>query len=110
MPAVHSDSYLLVTLDSCRFDTFESADVPNLKKVGRLWKAEAPAHFTYASHQAMFAGFTPGVASERIPFVNPKFAKVFKLISGKIKPKGNEHIQLTGKTILTVFRKTANLT
>jgi hypothetical protein len=105
MPELHPDSYLLVTLDSCRYDTFESANVPNLKKIGRLWKAEAAAHFTYASHQAMFAGFTPGVASVKEPFVNPKFAKVFKLISGKIKAKGNEHIQLEGRNIVDGFRK-----
>jgi len=107
---VHPDSYLLITLDSCRYDTFESADIPNLKKVGKLWKAESPAHFTFASHQAHFVGFHSGVADVREPFVNPKFAKVFKLVNGKIKAKGNEHIQLEGKNIVDGFNKRGYLT
>ncbi|HZT44247.1 MAG TPA: hypothetical protein VFA07_18930 [Chthonomonadaceae bacterium] len=101
---VHPDSYLFVTLDSCRYDTFEAADAPNLKAIGTLWKAEAPAHFTFASHMAMFVGFTPGVASECLPYVNPKFGKIFKL-RVEWKPKGRHHVLLEGRNIIHGFRK-----
>lgn len=75
-------SFLFVTLDSCRYDTFESANAPNIKSIGPLHRAQAPGNFTYASHAAMFVGFTPGVASERTPYVNPKFGKIFRMDAG----------------------------
>ena len=53
------ESVLFITLDSCRYDTLASARVPNIRSVGPLHKAEAPSYFTYGSHSAMFAGFTP---------------------------------------------------
>jgi len=51
---VNSDSVLFITLDSCRYDTFESATAPHLKAVAPLHRAKAPSHFTYGSHAAMF--------------------------------------------------------
>ncbi|HZT42467.1 MAG TPA: hypothetical protein VFA07_09755 [Chthonomonadaceae bacterium] len=106
---VHPDSYLFITLDSCRYDTFEAAQAPNLKAIGKLWKAEAPATFTFPSHMAMFVGFTPGVASECQPYVNPKFGKIFKL-KVEWKPKGIYHILLEGRNIIHGFRKRGYLT
>lgn len=105
MPSVHPDSYLLVTLDSCRYDCFAKANVPNMKSVGKLWLAEAPGYFTYASHMAMFAGFTPGVSTEKIPYVNPKLAKVFKLRIAGAQTRGQEHITLEGRNIMEGFQK-----
>jgi hypothetical protein len=40
----------------------------------------APAAFTYASHAAMFVGFTPWVPGCVEPYLNPKFARIFKLV------------------------------
>jgi hypothetical protein len=79
---VHRTSFLFVTIDSCRYDTFEATDAPNLKAVGPLHRAWAPGYFTYASHCAMFMGFTPGDALVKTPFVNPKFAKIFRMHGG----------------------------
>jgi arylsulfatase A-like enzyme len=57
---------LLMTLDSLRWDAAERALAeglaPNLAALlpgGRWEKRHAPGSFTYASHQAMFAGFFP---------------------------------------------------
>lgn len=71
-------SVLIVTLDSCRYDSFAAAAAPHLRAVGPLRRAEAPSHFTYGSHAAMFVGFTPGVTEKR-PWVNPKFARLFRV-------------------------------
>ncbi len=95
---------LLVTLDSCRFDTFESAAAPALKAVGPLHKAHAPANFTYASHKAMFAGFTPGVESASEPFINPKFAKIFKMVGPGFGGKGKEFVTLYGRNVIDGFK------
>ncbi len=102
---VHPDSYLFITLDSCRYDCFAESDVPNMKAIGKLWNAEAPSYFTYGSHSAMFAGFTPGVATECLPYVNPKFGKIFKLRGGGHAGYSKEHVLLEGRNIIQGFHK-----
>jgi hypothetical protein len=103
-------SVLFVTLDSCRYDTFEGAAAPNLKAVGTLHRAMAPANFTYASHAAMFLGFTPGMPERREAYVNPKFAKIFRMATGGIKGLVKEHIVLHGRNIVDGFRRRGYLT
>ena len=100
-----SESVLLITLDSCRYDTFEAAAAPTIKALGPLYRAEAPAYFTYASHAAMFMGFTPGVAGLRQPLVNPKFAKFFKMVGGGWSGKGGEWTTLEGQGIIDGFQR-----
>src|SRR5258708_17428900 len=57
---------LLVTLDTLRYDVAQEAlrqgRTPNLAAVlpgGRWEKRHTPGSFTYAAHQAFFAGFLP---------------------------------------------------
>ncbi|MBS1153165.1 MAG: hypothetical protein H6Q89_4863 [Myxococcaceae bacterium] len=53
---------LFLVLDSLRFDVATQARIPNLRKLlpGGQWELRhAPGNFTYASHQAFFAGFLP---------------------------------------------------
>lgn len=57
---MHPDSVLAVTLDSCRFDSFDAARATALKAVGPLHRAEAPAYFIYASHQGHGHGLHAG--------------------------------------------------
>jgi hypothetical protein len=103
--AIDPGSVLFITLDSCRYDTFAGADVPALRKVGPLHKAQAPSHFTFGSHAAMFAGFTPGVASAAAPLINPKFGKLFKLAGAAFPGKGGEGFLLEGKNIIEGFKR-----
>jgi len=102
---IDSSSVLFVTLDSCRYDTFVSADVPAMRKVGALHKAQAPSHFTFGSHSAMFAGFTPGVAGIAAPMINPKFGKIFKLTGAAFPGKGGEGFILEGRNIIEGFKR-----
>ncbi|MFJ7263447.1 STM4013/SEN3800 family hydrolase [Streptomyces globosus] len=67
---VGRDDLLLVTLDTLRFDVAErlaaEGRIPHLAAVlpgGRWERRHAPGSFTYASHQAMFAGFLPTPAA-----------------------------------------------
>src|SRR5436305_10436500 len=107
---IDSSSVLLVTLDSCRYDTFAGASVPALRKVGPLHQAQAPSHFTFGSHAAMFAGFTPGVASVAAPLINPKLGKIFKLVGPAFPGKGGEGFTLEGKNIIEGFKRLGYLT
>lgn len=61
---VGSADVLFVTLDTLRYDVacqrLRAGDTPALaQQIGSWEKRHAPASFTYASHQAMFAGFLP---------------------------------------------------
>ena len=62
------------------YDTFSEAAAPQLKKIGPVYRAVAPSYFTFGSHAAMFVGFTPGVAGLQVPYANPKYAKIFKIL------------------------------
>ena len=106
---VSPDSVLFLTLDSCRYDTFLAADAPALKSVSELYRAQAPSHFTYGSHAAMFVGFTPGVASIRKRFLNPKYGRLFRLQVGHA-GFAEPGFMLTGRTIPDGFRNAGHAT
>ena len=103
------DDILFVTLDSCRFDTFEKAFdsglVPNIASIGPLHKAFSPSYSTYGSHAAFWMGFTPGVVGCESPFLNPKAGKLFRLTySGFIKNENDQGLLLQGKNIIDGLR------
>mgnify|MGYP000878741654 CR=1 FL=1 len=105
MKKLDANCVLFVTLDSCRYDAFTSAQAPHLKSLGPLYKATAPSHFTFGSHAAMFVGFTPGVANVAAPYVNPKFGKIFKMSGGGFSGLATPHMQLEGADILDGHRR-----
>lgn len=107
---IDPNSVLFVTLDSCRYDTFASANVPAMRRVGPLHKAQAPSYFTFGSHAAMFAGFTPGIANVAAPLLNPKFGKIFKLSGPAFPGKGGEGFALEGRNIIEGFKHLGFLT
>ena len=102
---IHPGSVLFITLDSCRYDSFVSAHAPNFHAAGHIHKADAPSYFTYASHAAMFVGFTPGVTYEPVPLLNPKFGKIFKLAGAGFPGKGGEGFLLEGRNIIDGFNR-----
>jgi membrane-anchored protein YejM (alkaline phosphatase superfamily) len=65
----NSPNFLLVTLDSCRWDTYKQAEMPALNHICQARCAYAQATFTYAAHMAMFQGVFPHVR-EPLPFYN----------------------------------------
>jgi len=93
-------SILFVTLDSCRYDAFVEARAPNLKSLAPLCRAQSPSHFTYGSHAAFFMGFTPGDASRLEPYVNPKYAKIFRMEGGGAGSPAPPYLELSGRNII----------
>jgi hypothetical protein len=51
----------------------------------------------------MFMGFTPGLAWQPRPWLNPKFAKVFKVVGAGFPGKGGEAFTLEGCNIIDGF-------
>jgi hypothetical protein len=76
-----------------------------MKSIGPLYRATAPSHFTFGSHAAIFVGFTPGVSETRTPYVNPKFAKIFKMDGGGFSGNSPAFITLKGCNIIDGFRR-----
>jgi len=76
-----------------------------MKKIGPLHKAMAPSNFTFGSHASMFVGFTPGIANQNEPFLNPKFGKIFKMRVGGFGGKKTEYFTLDGENIIQGFNK-----
>lgn len=60
---------VMITLDSCRYDTFVRAEMPVLKSQCTFKKAFAQGTFTYPSHLAMYSGFFPSIC-EMIAYYN----------------------------------------
>ncbi len=108
--AVHPRSFLFVTLDSCRYDTFVSASTPAFDRVGVTHRAMAPGNYTYASHAAMFVGFTPGVFEVDEPFVNPKFGRIFKMAYPPPLHTRRDFVALEGANIVEGFGRLGHTT
>jgi len=96
---------LFVTLDSCRYDAFAAAKAPNLKAIGPLVRAYSPSHFTYGAHAAFFMGFTPGDPARPEPYVNSKYAKIFRMTGGGHRGPGAPWIELDGRNLIDGFRR-----
>lgn len=97
-------SVLFVTLDSCRYDTFAQAEVPRMRGIGPLHRAQAPSYFTFGSHASMFMGFTPGIASVQAPLINSKFGKIFKLAGAGFPGHTDQGFNLDGRNIIAGFK------
>ncbi len=100
---IHPDSVLLITLDSCRYDTFRRSRLLNLSQVAPLHCAKAPSYFTYGSHASMFMGFLPSIR-DSVPWLNSKYAKLFRLASAGWVNREEEIFQLEGSTIVSGFK------
>jgi membrane-anchored protein YejM (alkaline phosphatase superfamily) len=75
-----SQNFFLFTLDSCRWDVFDAARMPNLKSICKFRKAYTQGTFTYPAHLSMFSGHFPNVLEDE-PYYN-RFNKYLFLIRG----------------------------
>src|SRR3989338_10375434 len=55
---------IFITLDSCRWDTYQAANTPNLDKIGIMRKAETPGSYTVPAHVSFFSSHLPKVIDE----------------------------------------------
>lgn len=96
---------LLISLDSCRYDSFAATATPNLDRVGPLHRAQAPSYFTYGSHAAMWMGFTPGLAERSQAWLNPKFGKLFRMSFAGSSGRDGDCFFLEGANLIEGFRR-----
>jgi membrane-anchored protein YejM (alkaline phosphatase superfamily) len=60
---------VMLTYDSCRYDSMAKASTPVLDQYGVVHRAYSPATYTYPAHQSFFCGLLPGVL-EPVPYYN----------------------------------------
>lgn len=72
-------NFLLVTLDSCRYDNFCAANIKNIRKYGEPQQVFSYGPFTLPSHVAMFAGFLPTNPNHEHPYYNRRTFSMFRL-------------------------------
>ena len=99
------DHVLLITLDSCRYDTFKRSHTPQFNNVGPLHRAQSPSYFTYGSHAAIWMGFTPGVTRSNQPWLNPKAGKLLRMANAGFAGNETDGIQLNGPNMIEGFRR-----
>lgn len=104
-PEAHPESVLLLTLDSCRYDTASETPTPNISTVGPLHRAMAPGHFTFSSHASMWVGTTPGIAQSHQPVLNPKAGRLFRLANVRAAEQPGDVFVLKGRSVLEGFRR-----
>jgi hypothetical protein len=101
------DNYnvLLVTMDSCRFDSAARAHTPVLDELGPLRRAITPGTFTLPAHMAFFSGYLPNVIEWPLAdyYSRQKF-QLWRLSRAKEKPRDTYGFLLEGDTILEGFR------
>src|SRR5437016_11919548 len=102
------DNIVLLTLDSCRYDVFLDADMPFCKSLGRVRKAQAPANFTYASHQAFFEGILP-LSTDPIPYYNRYVKQLYAIQEvGETNVVKNAHLAVNSTTSFFEGLRNAN--
>jgi hypothetical protein len=76
-----NQNVVLVTLDSCRFDSFDTANMPVLKSACTFIEAGSNGTFSYPSHLAIFSGFLPSCNEPR-PYYNRIIKYLFFIRGG----------------------------
>jgi sulfatase-like protein len=101
------DNYnvVLITLDSCRFDSAALASTPYLDRLGPLRRAITPGTFTLPAHMAFFSGYLPNVVDlPLIDYYSRERFQLWRLSRAKQKPSNTYAMVLQGDTITEGFR------
>jgi len=99
-------NYVLITLDSCRFDVAAAAELPTLSALGELRRARTMGCFTLPAHAAFFGGFLPNVMEEPLrPLYTRELGPLWRLSRARKRPRGDDvSIQLPGSSVPHGFR------
>jgi len=92
---------VLITLDSCRFDTAVRATTPALDSIGELRRAETYGSFTLPAHMAIFGGFLPNVREEPLrDFYSKECRQLWRLGRARHPQRPRHLLLLSGDNII----------
>lgn len=97
---------VVITVDSCRFDSAALARTPTLDSLGPLRRAVTPGVFTLPAHMAFFSGYFPNVMElPHLDYYSREMRQLWRLSRAKQKSRDSYHLQLEGDTLWEGFHK-----
>lgn len=78
MNLIGDENILIITLDSCRWDSFEFAKLPVLKSFESYHKAYAQGTYTLPAHISIYSGILPN-STEELPYFNRFKKNLFRI-------------------------------
>jgi hypothetical protein len=104
--ALANANVVLVTIDSCRADTFERASTPFLRSLGPVLKAETYGTFTLPAHMAFLAGYLPKVVNGPVvDYYSRGGRQLWRLAGSRKKAVDKVGLLLEGSTIVEGYRR-----
>jgi hypothetical protein len=105
MDEIARPNIVIVTIDSCRFDSAALAHTPTLDRLGPLRRAVTAGSFTLPAHMAFFSGYLPNVTDlPHIDYYSRERRQLWRLGRAKQKPRDSYRLALPGDTIWEGFR------
>lgn len=103
-PPSGSNNYLLIILDSCRFDSFVAAQTPNLRRLGQLERRWSYASWTAPSHYNLLMGLLPHSSPEHV-YASEYYKRDFVRYNERLGCDGIEFKKLIPSLYLPTFLK-----
>lgn len=98
------NNYLLIVLDSCRYDSFVSARPRVMRKLGRLERRWSYASWTSPSHYNLLIGLLPHVSPRHV-YASEYYKKDFFRFNERLGAKDISFRSLVPELYLPVFLK-----
>jgi membrane-anchored protein YejM (alkaline phosphatase superfamily) len=99
---------VFITLDSCRFDTAERANIPTIRSLGPLRKALTQASYTAAAHASFFnAHFPVNLDADRPDYYSEYPKRLIRIKKGRISQKEEKKVlfEVEGSNIIEGFEQ-----
>jgi hypothetical protein len=96
---------LFVTLDSCRYDLAEQADIPTIRSLGPLRKAYTHGSYTVPAHAAFFSGHLPVVLDEpKLLYYSDAVKQLWRIRTGPSRDTRGVGLLLEGSNVLDGYK------
>jgi hypothetical protein len=99
-----TNNYLLIILDSCRYDSFAAARTPTLQRLGELEKRWSYASWTAPSHYNLLMGLLPHSSPEHV-YASEYYKRDFVRYNERLGCDGIEFKKLIPSLYLPTFLK-----
>jgi Sulfatase len=103
-PPTGKNNYLLIILDSCRYDSFVAAETRNLRRLGELERRWSYASWTAPSHYNLLMGLLPHSSPEHV-YASEYYKRDFVRYNERLGCDGIEFKKLIPSLYLPTFLK-----
>jgi hypothetical protein len=101
-PAVARNNYILLVLDSCRYDSFTAARPKVMRKLGRVERRWSYASWTASSHYNLLMGLMPHTNPRRT-FASDAYARDFLKFNERLSAEGLDFKSFVPRLYLPVL-------